>query len=77
MAQQTAAVRPADARIRVLYERAFSRRPADHEVQRCVAFLEEQATSLGTPTAAWPTDERVWAELAHALINMQEFLYLP
>ncbi len=57
-------------RIRWLYATALSRPASDAEVSHASAFLAEQ-------TAAHNGDEKAsWQNLAHALFNLKEFLYL-
>jgi cytochrome c553 len=66
--------RPGSARERVegMYARAFGRPPDDAECAACLAFLKRQADSYGVaPDAPAP-----WADLAHTLFNVKEFIYL-
>jgi hypothetical protein len=60
----------ASARIRWLYATALSRPATDAEAARAAAFLAQQ-------TAAHGADEKsAWQDLAHAVFNLKEFLYL-
>ncbi len=57
------------ARIRWLYATALSRPAADAEVTRAAAFLAQQTAALGE-------EKRAWQDLAHAVFNLKEFVYL-
>lgn len=57
------------ARIRWLYATALSRPAADAEVTRAAAFLARQTAALGE-------EKRAWQDLAHAVFNLKEFVYL-
>ncbi|MDR3404390.1 MAG: PSD1 and planctomycete cytochrome C domain-containing protein [Chthoniobacter sp.] len=61
------------ARVRQMYLTAFSRPPTADELAGATAFLAEQRALYATPD---PADERVWADLAHVLFNVKEFIYL-
>ncbi|MFM9965000.1 MAG: PSD1 and planctomycete cytochrome C domain-containing protein [Planctomycetaceae bacterium] len=76
LAQRVLSLPTVEDRIRVLWLTAFARPATDAELTRSIEFLKSQATVLGIAGEAWQTDPRVWNELAHALINTKEFLYL-
>ncbi|QDT16649.1 hypothetical protein CA12_27550 [Alienimonas californiensis] len=59
-------------RLEWLYESAFARPPVDDEVAVAERFLMEQATARGVPEE----DPDLWADLAHALINTKEMIFL-
>ncbi|QDT14476.1 PSD1 and planctomycete cytochrome C domain-containing protein [Alienimonas californiensis] len=59
-------------RVEWLYRTAFARPPAEREFAVAAAFLQEQAQTRGVP----PEDDALWADLAHALINTKEFIFL-
>ncbi len=63
---------PTEERVVWMYERAFARPPSEAELQAALAFLRRQATAREASTE----DARVWADLAHALFNSKEFIYL-
>ena len=65
---------PADpeARIAHMYETAFARPPSEFEAATAAEFVRREAAQRGTD----PSDPDVWADLAHALINTKEFIYL-
>ncbi len=54
-----------DSRLNTLYSTAFARLPDDTERSAAVAYLGEMP------------GETDWAELAHALVNVKEFLFIP
>ena len=59
-------------RVRQMYLAAFSRPPTPEEIADAATFLAEQR-ALHTAKDA---DERAWADLAHVLFNVKEFIYL-
>jgi len=58
-----------DARIRRAYRLVLCRDPAPDESPRAAAFLAEQAAAVNESAA--------WDDLALALLNCNEFLYIP
>ncbi len=58
------------ARIRWLYATALSRPAIEAEVTRSAAFLTQQAAVNGSD------EKKAWQDLAHAVFNLKEFLYL-
>jgi hypothetical protein len=63
---------PAEERVAGMYLSAFGRPPTDSERAACLAFLEGQAKRYGTRT----DDAKVWADLAHTLFNVKEFIFV-
>ena len=61
-----------DERVRRMYLAAFSRPPRPDELADATAFLTEQRAMYHAQDAG----ERVWADLAHVLFNVKEFIYL-
>jgi len=59
-------------RVQQMYIAAFSREPTPAERDAAMAFLEGQAREY-TCSA---NDERVWADLAHVLFNVKEFVFV-
>ena len=59
-------------RIQRMYLSAFGRPPTDAELAACLGFLEEQAKAGGKQAV----DPAVWADLAHTLFQLKEFIYL-
>ena len=60
-------------RVEQMYLAAFSRPPAESELADAESFLREQGELYGSND---PGDERVWADFAHVLFNVKEFIYL-
>ncbi len=60
----------ASARIRWLYATALSRPATEVEVTRSAAFLTQQAAVNGGD------EKKAWQDLAHAVFNLKEFLYI-
>ncbi len=52
-------------RIARMYRGAFGRTPTELETKNCLEFLKDKET-----------DPKAWGELAHALFNVKEFLYV-
>ena len=63
-------------RVRLMYRQAFTRPPADDELAIAVRFIDRQGGELGIPEPARATDPRVWADLAHVMMNVKEFIFL-
>jgi hypothetical protein len=59
-------------RITGMYLAAFSRPADDGELNDCVDFLQQQAKRAGKKA----DDVAVWADLAHVLFNVKEFIVL-
>ncbi len=60
-------------RVRQMYLAAFSRPPTPDELTDANTFLAEQRALYGTGQVA---DEQSWADFAHVLFNVKEFIYL-
>jgi hypothetical protein len=77
-AERTLAEGPAEPAMRVgaLYRSAYARPPTPTEVERALEFLRSQARELSLPGDTWREDPRVWADLAHVVINAKEFVFL-
>ena len=54
------------ARVRFLYETAFARPPTAAERDAALAFVADH-----------PDPHAAWADLAHALVNVKEFVFVP
>ncbi len=61
-----------EERIARMYEEAFSRPPTGDEAAACLEFLKSQAKAADKK----PDDLAVWADLAHTLFNVKEFIYI-
>jgi cytochrome c553 len=57
---------PTDLRVQQMYLAAFARKPTEPETERARSFI----AGFSEPNAA------AWTELAHALFNMKEFIFL-
>lgn len=66
-----------EQRIEHLFATALGRKPSAQEVQSLVEFLDDQAEAYALPPAARGSDQRLWTDLCHVLINAKEFLYIP
>ncbi len=63
-------------RIEKMYVTAFARPASEDEIRIATAFLDQQGEALGLNGEQRLSDERVWADLAHALMNTKEFIFL-
>jgi hypothetical protein len=61
-------------RVRQMYLTAFSRPPTPEEITDANTFLAEQRALYGMKDPKG--DERAWADFAHVLFNVKEFIYL-
>jgi hypothetical protein len=59
-------------RVEGMYVSAFGRPPTAQERAACLAFLDGQAQRYGVTA----DDARVWADLAHTLFNVKEFIFV-
>ena len=66
-----------EQRIEHLFASALGRQPSAQEVQSLVEFIDDQADAYALPPAARGSDQRLWTDLCHVLINAKEFLYIP
>lgn len=65
------------ARLRNMFDRALSRPPTESELARFDQAANQFAELRGTPPEKFLTDAGVWSDMAHAVFNLQEFLYVP
>ncbi len=63
--------RSAEERIQAMIEAAYSRPPTENELRQAQAFLAAQQKRYGRPD-----HPQAWADLAHVLVNVKEFIYL-
>ena len=66
-----------EARIAQMYREAFAREPTPDEQAVAIEFLAAQAERHGADFATDPENEATWADLAHALFNTKEFIFVP
>ena len=72
LAKKLAPIANPTERVRQMYLAAFSRPPTPEEIADANTFLTEQRALH----AAKDADERAWADFAHVLFNVKEFIYL-
>ena len=63
--------RTAAQRVAAMYAAAFGRQPGADELAAAVGFVTDAAVETGRPD-----DPKVWADLAHALFNAKEFVFV-
>jgi len=68
---------PPAARIEQMYRAAFARPPEPAETTAALEFLAAQAKTHGGDFGNDPRLEAAWADLAHALFNTKEFIFVP
>jgi hypothetical protein len=66
----------ASGRVRRMYREAYARPPSVAELKAALRFLEGHAGELGLPSERRRDDEQLWADFAHVLINVKEFIFL-
>jgi hypothetical protein len=59
-------------RIVRMYESAFTRPPTEEELRDCLAFLPHKPGAQATGSS----DPAAWADLAHVLFNVKEFIFV-
>jgi hypothetical protein len=65
-----------EARVRQMFSRAFGRPPGDAEVAGLVKLARRSAELRGSDPAALMTNALAWQDVAHALFNLKEFIYV-
>jgi hypothetical protein len=65
-----------EVRIRRMYLEALSREPTPAEATAASAFIKQQAGEVGVTPEAAAVEERVWADLAHVIFNVKEFVLI-
>ena len=71
----TPAASPAE-RMAAMFATAFGRPPREEETARFVAFAEECARLRGVDPAVLLECPPVWQDVAHAIFNLKEFIYI-
>ena len=66
-----------EARVEQMYLEAFARPPQGEEQLAAIDFLRQQAQLHGVDFSSNPRCEAAWADLAHALLNSKEFIFVP
>jgi hypothetical protein len=59
-----------------MFSAAFARPPQPAETARFVAFAEESAKLREVDAAAFMDCPPVWRDVAHAIFNLKEFIYV-
>ncbi len=60
-----------------MYEEALGRLPSDAEAADALAFVATEATEARETREARNGEARAWADLAHVLFNVKEFIFVP
>ena len=63
-------------RLQQMFETALGRSPATAEVERWAKLVDELAADRGVQTNQVMGSAAVWADVAHALFNAKEFIYV-
>lgn len=65
-------------RLEWMFTSAFARKPTESESQVLLDFLGRSREELSGPASpAVQMERQAWSHLAHALINLKEFIYIP
>jgi hypothetical protein len=64
------------SRMRRMYVEAFARPPTQSELDTAQSFLDRHGEELGVPPERRGDDLRLWADLAHVMMNLKEFIFL-
>ncbi len=64
-------------RITYMFETALGRPPTKQEQERLVDFVTKVSDDERIPDGTFGNSTAVWRCVAHALFNMQEFIYIP
>ncbi len=64
------------ARIRSMFLRAYGREPGEAETRRWCGLVERLAAARGVASGEALRSGAVWADVAHAIFNSKEFLYV-
>lgn len=66
-----------EERIAEMFEGAFGRPPERDELERFLAFAKRSAKMHGINDRALNDCPPVWQDVAHAIFNLKEFIYVP
>ena len=67
---------PADGRIRRLFVEAVAREPSAEELAATLAWIDARAAQHGTTAADAPGHVPLWADVVHAIYNLEEFIHV-
>jgi hypothetical protein len=65
-----------EERIALMYQTIFSRPPAPGELAQDLAFLERQGDAYGLVPNQRSSDQALWTDFCHVLMNLKEFIFL-
>ncbi|MEC9095222.1 MAG: DUF1553 domain-containing protein, partial [Planctomycetota bacterium] len=65
-----------EEKILQMYIEALARVPSKEELADAVEFMQLQGQEYKIPAENLKTDERLWADLGHVLINTKPFIYI-
>ncbi len=68
--------RSAEQRIRHMFAAAFARPPKPDETERFVKLVQRSAELRGVGTGTLLSCQPVWQDVAHAIFNLKEFIYV-
>ncbi|MBM3725351.1 MAG: DUF1553 domain-containing protein [Acidobacteria bacterium] len=66
-----------DTRLTAMFQAALNRVPTSVDRARFEGLARELASLHGVAPDAWERSLSVWRDLAHTVLNLKEFLYLP
>jgi hypothetical protein len=66
----------AEARVRQLFLRSLSRPPTAEELVASIAWLDGEAARRGVDPSATAAAIPLWQDLAHAVLNLEEFIHV-
>jgi hypothetical protein len=67
---------PVAVRIGQMFRTALGRSPTTAEVERWARLVDDLAAEHGVPADRVPASAEVWKDVAHALFNAKEFIYV-
>ncbi len=65
-----------EGRVRRMYLEAFARLPTTAELADVLKFLDDHGQELGVPADRRASDPQLWADVAHVLMNLKEFIFI-
>jgi hypothetical protein len=66
-----------DERLNGMFRVAFGRSPRENETARFLQLIQSTAELRKVPPAQTMTSVPIWQDVAHALFNVKEFIYVP
>ena len=69
-------VEDAGARVTSMFRKALGRRPSAPELDRTLTYFAKVADTRSVPPGERMDDEALWRDVAHAVFNLKEFLYV-